>query len=155
MQPHGLKPTRLLYLWNSPGKNTGVRCHSLLQGIFLTQGSNPGLLHCRQIPYHLSHQGSLWGRMETYICMAESLCCSPETITVLLIGYIPIQNRRRQWQPTPVLLRGKSHGLRSLVGCSPWGHEESDTTERLHFHCQYKIKRLNFKKIFKETIHVE
>ena len=41
---------------------------------------------------------------------------------------------RRQWQPTPVLLPGKSHGRRSLVGCSPWGHEESDTTERLHFH---------------------
>ena len=35
--------------------------------------------------------------------------------------------------PTPVLLPGKSHGWRSLVGCSPWGHEESDTTERLHF----------------------
>ena len=41
---------------------------------------------------------------------------------------------RRQWQPTPVLLPGKSHGRRSLVGCSPWGHEESDMTERLHFH---------------------
>ena len=40
----------------------------------------------------------------------------------------------RQWHPTPVLLPGKSHGWRSLVGCSPWGHEESDTTERLHFH---------------------
>ena len=41
---------------------------------------------------------------------------------------------RRQWQPTPVLLPGKSHAQRSLVGCSPWGHEESDTTEQLHFH---------------------
>ena len=41
---------------------------------------------------------------------------------------------RRQCQPTPVLLPGKSHGWRSLIGCSPWGHEESDTTERLHFH---------------------
>ena len=41
---------------------------------------------------------------------------------------------RRQWHPTPVLLAGKSHGWRSLVGCSPWGHEESGTTERLHFH---------------------
>ena len=43
-------------------------------------------------------------------------------------------SRRRQWQPTPVLLPGKSHGRRSLVGCSPWGRSESDTTERLHFH---------------------
>ena len=41
---------------------------------------------------------------------------------------------RRQWQPTSVLLSGKSHGRRSLVGCSLWGREESDTTERLHFH---------------------
>ena len=41
---------------------------------------------------------------------------------------------RRQWHPTPVLLPGKSHGRRSLVGCSPWGREESDTTEGLHFH---------------------
>ena len=41
---------------------------------------------------------------------------------------------RRQWQPTPVPLPGRSHGWRSLVGCSPWGREESDTTEWLHFH---------------------
>ena len=41
---------------------------------------------------------------------------------------------RRQWQPTPVLLPGKSHGRRSLAGCSPWGCEEADTTERIHFH---------------------
>ena len=60
LQPHGLKPTRLLCPWNSPGKNTGVDCHSLLQGIFLTQRDpNLSLLHCRQILYWLSHQGSL------------------------------------------------------------------------------------------------
>ena len=41
---------------------------------------------------------------------------------------------RRRWQPTPVLLPGKFHGWRSLVGCSPWSHEESDMTERLPFH---------------------
>ena len=41
---------------------------------------------------------------------------------------------RRQWQPTPLLLPGKSHGERSLVGCSPWSRWESDTTEWLHFH---------------------
>ena len=45
-------------LWNSPGKNTRVGCRSLLQGIFPTQGSNPGLLHCRQIIHHLSYQGN-------------------------------------------------------------------------------------------------
>ena len=42
--------------------------------------------------------------------------------------------RRRQWHPTPALWPGKSHGRRSLVGCSPWGRWESGTTERLHFH---------------------
>jgi len=41
---------------------------------------------------------------------------------------------RRQWYPTPVLLPGKSHGWRRLVGCSPWGRKELDMTERLHFH---------------------
>ena len=41
---------------------------------------------------------------------------------------------RRRWHPTPGLLPGKSHGQRSLGGCSPWGHEKSDTTEWLHFH---------------------
>ena len=44
--------------WNSPGKNTGVACHFILQGIFLNQGLNPGLLNCRQILYQMSHQGS-------------------------------------------------------------------------------------------------
>ena len=50
--------SRLLCPWNSPGTNTGVGSHSLLQRIFLTQESNPGLLHHRQILYHLSHQRS-------------------------------------------------------------------------------------------------
>ena len=58
-QCHGLQPARLLCPWNTPGKNTGVGSHSLLQGIFLTQVSNPGLLRCRQTLNHLSHQGSL------------------------------------------------------------------------------------------------
>ena len=44
--------------WNYPGKNTGVGCHALLQGIFLTQALNPSILHCRQILYHLRHQRS-------------------------------------------------------------------------------------------------
>ena len=55
---HGLQPTRLLCPWDFPGKDTGVLCHFLLQGIFLTQGSNPGLLHCRQFLYWLSYEGS-------------------------------------------------------------------------------------------------
>ena len=53
--PHGLYNP-----WNSPGQSTGVGSLSLLQGIFPTQGSNPGLPHCRQILYQLSHKGSPW-----------------------------------------------------------------------------------------------
>ena len=53
-----LWPHRLYSPWNSPGQNTGVSSHFLLQGIFPTQGSNPGLLHWRQILYQMSHQGS-------------------------------------------------------------------------------------------------
>ena len=63
--PHGLQPTRFLCPWDFPGKNTGVGCHFLLQGIFQAQGSNPGLLHCRQMLYPLSHQGSPY----MYICV--------------------------------------------------------------------------------------
>ena len=50
--------TKLLCPWDFQGKSTGVGCHFLLLGIFPTQGSNRGLLHCRQMLYHLSHQGS-------------------------------------------------------------------------------------------------
>ena len=67
LQPHGLYPTRLLCPWNSPGRNTVVHSHSLLQGIFLTQEDFPHfrhilyhLPHFRHILYHLRHQGSPW-----------------------------------------------------------------------------------------------
>ena len=57
-QPHGLQPTRLLCPWDSPGKKPGASCHFLLQRIFPTQGSNPGLLHWQVNSLPLSHQGS-------------------------------------------------------------------------------------------------
>ena len=61
LQPHGLEPARLLCPWEySPGKNTRVGCHALLQGILLTHGSNLGLLHYRQILY-------LWATREAHI----------------------------------------------------------------------------------------
>ena len=58
MTPWTVARARLLCPWNSPGQNTGVGCHFLLQRVFLTQGSNPGLECCKQILYHLSYQGS-------------------------------------------------------------------------------------------------
>ena len=59
---------------------------------------------------------------------------SHENYRIQNLMYTVVIIQRRQWHPTPVLLPGKSHGWRSLVGCSPWGRLESDTTERLHFH---------------------
>ena len=58
LKTHRLYLARLLCPWHSPGKNTGVGSHSLLQGIFSSQGLNQSLLHCRQVFYCLSHQGS-------------------------------------------------------------------------------------------------
>ena len=58
----------------------------------------------------------------------------PASLTSSELASEVFTTRRRQWYPTPVLLLGKSHGRRSLMGCSPWDHEESDTTEQLHFH---------------------
>ena len=62
----------------------------------------------------------------------EQLFCAKNYINCFVILYTI--KRRGQWHPTPVLLPGKSHGRRRLVGCSPWGRKESDTTERRHFH---------------------
>ena len=79
---HALQPARLLCSWNSPGKNTGVGCHSRLQGIFPTQGSNPSLLHCRQILCQLSYQGykhndplNVEDRGKTGVRDLKMLCC--------------------------------------------------------------------------------
>ena len=86
--------------------------------MFLTQESNQGLLHCRWVcesPKFLKWALNSW------------------TFFPYLFFYLKLF-WRRQWHPTPVLLPGKSHGRRSLVGCSPCGRQESDTTERLHFH---------------------
>ena len=71
LQPYGLHSTRLLCPWDSPGKNTRVGYHALLQGIFPTQGSNPGLMHCRWILYHLYYQGS---RLLYAIYMCVCVC---------------------------------------------------------------------------------
>ena len=86
---------------DSPGKKTGLDCQAFLQGIFPTQESNPGLLYCRWILNHLSHQAT------------------------------SIQEDRSQWQPTPVFLPGESHGRRSLVGYCSEGCKESDMTEQV------------------------
>ena len=75
--------------WNSPGQNTGVSNLSLLQGIFLTQGSNPGLLHCRQMLYHLSHQGkSGKHRFKSVIFQIETI----KVISIFTSSFSPFLN---------------------------------------------------------------
>ena len=61
LRSHGLQPTRLLRPWNSPGKSTGEGCHFLLQGIFLIQGSNLGLLHSRWCYINISNNHQFFG----------------------------------------------------------------------------------------------
>ena len=71
-------------------------------------------------------------------CACTPSKCWRHSWEVMSITLSKVVFRRRQWHPTPVLVPGKSHGQRSLVGCSPWGRWESDTTERLHFHALEK-----------------
>ena len=95
-RPHKMQPAKLLCPWHSPGKNIGVGCHFLLQGIFPTQGSNPyllWLLHCRQILYSLSHRGSspFWScakfqvlRLRLFLSL--SILTKPQGVTVSRAG---------------------------------------------------------------------
>ena len=85
-----------------------------------------------QTQKHLS-EGSLGKTMEIY--NLEEILANIHVIASTMKLILPsIWYRRRQWHPTPVLLPGKSHGPRSLLGFSLWGHSELDMTEQLHFH---------------------
>ena len=74
--PWTIACTRLLCPWDFLGKSIGVGCYFFLQGIFPTQGSNPGLLRCRQMLYHLSHQGSPGIRKLDIKFQFGNYCCS-------------------------------------------------------------------------------
>ena len=138
---------------DSPGKNTGVSCHAFFQVIFPTWESNTGLPHGRQILYHLNHLGSCKYLIPFYNWIIFHCMDAPYFIYPLISWWTPVycfhflavvsktastgwflspkSCWRRKWQPPPVSLPGKSHGQRSLVGCSPWGHKESGMTEQL------------------------
>ena len=82
----------------------------------------------------------VWGRDGAAGCSILWIYLMPMNCILKMVKFLCIFNhifRRRQWQPTPVLLPGKSHGRRSLVGYSLWGCEELDTTEWLHFHVSF------------------
>ena len=107
----------------NPWTACGILQARILQGIFPTEGSNPGLLHCRQILYKQSHKGS-------------GLDNKASACNVGNPGLIPGLGRcsgEGNGKPIPVLLPGKFHGQRSLVGYNPWGHKDLETTEGLHF----------------------
>ena len=82
LRPHGLYSP-----WDSPGQNTGMGSCSLLQGIFPTQGSNPGLLQCRWILYQLSHQGSPY--IGYYIYEASQVALEVKKVRVLATQSCP------------------------------------------------------------------
>ena len=111
LQPRGLEPARLPCPWDSPGKKAGVGSHFLLQGIFLTQGANPGLLPCRQILYHLSH----WE--------APGKRTGPKSITEVLTRtpWEDADHRQEKQGAGQVMTQaaGRVHGSRSSQGCQP------------------------------------
>ena len=135
VRPHRRQPTRLPRPWDSPGKNTGMGCHFLLQCMKVKRESEvaqscPTLhdpMDC-SLPGSSAH-GIFQARvLEWVLANLQRLLLMKGSLS-LLQGIFPIQElkpgllhcRRRQWQPIPVLLPGKPHGRRSLVGCSPWG----------------------------------
>ena len=74
LQPHGLKPARLLCAWNFPGRNTGVGYNFLLQGLFLTQGLNPRLLHWQEGPLPLAPPGKTSVHFSSVTQLCLTLC---------------------------------------------------------------------------------
>ena len=92
--------------WNSPGKNTGVHSHFLLQRVLLTQGLNLGLLHYLQIPYHLSHQGSPDHplNVKTFPRSRPWPSCSQATYTFSNLIHFHDFNIHAQMLPSPPFL---------------------------------------------------
>ena len=127
VRPHRRQPTRLPRPWDSPGKNTGVGCHFLLQRMEVKserEVAQSCLTLCN--PIDGSPPGSpVPGILQARILEWVAISFSNYFVSCFLYAHF----WRRQWHPTPVLLPGKSHGRRSLVGCSPWGRTESDMTE--------------------------
>ena len=119
--PHGLKSAKLLCPWDSPGKNTEAGCHALLLGLFPIQGWNWGLLHCRQILYHLSHQGSP--------CLCEVL--SPSAL--YKEGNVSPKKSKSLLKSTQLVISGLNEN---------WGFQPRDGTGHLEFRFSATKQRL-------------
>ena len=85
LRPHGLYSP-----WNSPGQNTGVGSLSFLQGIFLTQELNQGLLHCRRILYQLSYQGSPHMSQTSFKNENSNSIISPQSLRESVLWAFPL-----------------------------------------------------------------
>ena len=106
-------PPRLLCPWNSPGKNTGVGCHSLLHGIFPTQGSNRGFLHCRQILYRLRQLNASPKSHHHSVSFSNV-----STSSVRLLGHLPGATARKPCQQLPLGSAACLGEARSSLKCS-------------------------------------
>ena len=139
---------------DSPGKNTEVGCRVLFWGIFLTNAFSEQRTENGHYCVSMKRNWVLPWSSKYYAVFWEN-AMAPQSSTVARkipwmeepgrlqsMGSLRVRNDwatslslstfmhwRRKWQPTPVFLPGESHQRRSLVGCSPWGHTESDTTE--------------------------
>ena len=120
LQPHGLQPARLLCPWDSPGKITRVDCHSLLQRIFPTQGLNPGLLHCRQILYHLSYR-------EVLTTVWNSLLTRHRNPALVLRTSVGIRSSTENTDSLSICLSTQSYGLQPARHIYPWDSPGKNT----------------------------
>ena len=145
MQPHRRQATRLSHPWDSPGKNTGVGCHFLLQCMKVKSESESEVAQScptLQNPMDCSLQGSsIHGIFQARVLEWGAIAFSRQKAIVhggckrvrhnraTLLSLFTFMHWRRKWQPTPVFLPRESQGWGSWVGCHLWDRTESDTTE--------------------------
>ena len=138
LRPHGLYSP-----WNSPGQDTGVDSLSLLQGIFPSQESNWGLMHCRRILYQLSYQrrsksSTPWQKRNEYKQRLPdgSAVTNPFTMQEAQVQSLGWEDPLEEGTAThSSILSQRIPLMRSLAGYNPQGHKESDTTEAPEHAC--------------------
>ena len=159
LRHHGLQPTRLLCPWDFPGKDTGVGCHFLLQGIFPTQGSNLGLLHCRQIP-ELPGKIVLPGRKSyqespkymIYLCgMKVSLALKLSHWWTTAPRFTPLKSLGVTHACSVTLDFLQLHGLQLPRLLCPWDFSGDDTGVGCHFVLQGNLPNQGIELVSSES----